>query len=98
MAINPNDAKYAAIRRRALSPAGNTLLAVGAGAGTITWTFVRKEPDTSYIVSAVPSWNTTVYVLDTDKTTTTCKFTFGTVAPGGGGTLNVHVCRSEDLV
>jgi hypothetical protein len=88
-------AQFNTLRVRALTLAGNTLLDVTGGAGSATFTFPRNEPDANYIAIATPSWDTTVYVLDTDKTVGSVIFTFGT-APLGAETLNVLIMRSEN--
>jgi hypothetical protein len=74
-------------------------VAVGAGLGNVTATLPVPYPDNDYGVWATPvgvtnPWNTTVYIAaPADITATTVKFTFGTVAPAGGGTLLVLTLR-----
>jgi hypothetical protein len=89
-----NEAQLNVVKNRVLTLAGNTLLAVAGGAVTATFTFPRAEPNVDYIAVATPSWSTTVYVLNADKLTTSCRFSFGT-APVGAETLNVLIMRSE---
>lgn len=80
---------------RFFTAAGNRVaVAVVAAAGNVAVTWARTEPDASYGVVATPSWGTTVYV--TNKTATGCTINFGTVAPVGGGTVDVATFRSED--
>lgn len=79
--------------RRALTSAGNTVaLPVTATATTVTWTFTRAEPDTSYGVSACPSWLTTV--AWTTKNTGSLVLSFGTAAPANA-TVDLTTYRSE---
>ena len=70
-------------------------VAVGAAAGFVTATLPAPFPDANYTPIGVPvGWNTTVYIaVAGDITSSTVKFTFGTAAPGGGGTLKVLVIR-----
>lgn len=64
---------------------------VAGAAGSKSVTFAAPYPDANYSVSAVPSWSTTVYVTAISATGFTV--TFGTAAPGGGGTLYVLAVR-----
>lgn len=94
-----NDARELAIWRRLrlrfFTQAGNKLaVAVVAGAANAAVTWARAEQDARYLVTATPDWSTTVYV--TAKTTTGCTVNFGTVAPGGGGHVDLITARSED--
>ena len=66
-------------------------VAVPQAANSITVTLPVAEPDTSYGVSVVPQWNTSVYV--TSKTATTFVIGFGTAAPSGGSKLDWIVFR-----
>lgn len=87
------DAIWLRIRRRFFTSAGNRVaVPVTAGAGSVSVTFPRTEPDTSYGVTATPNWSTTVWVPT--KTTTACTINFGTVAPANA-TVDLITFRTE---
>lgn len=78
---------------RFLTAAGNRLgVVVAPGATTVSVTWERVEPTTQYGVTALPNWNTTVYL--TARSTTGITLTFGTAAPGGGGAVDIVTFRS----
>src|SRR5262245_27042817 len=66
-------------------------LAVAGGAGSKAVTLDSPFPDTAYTPLAIPDWSTTVYV--SAISTTGFTISFGTAAPGGGGTLRILVAR-----
>jgi hypothetical protein len=81
------------LRWKVLTPGGSAVdKAVPAAATTLVVTFERQE-SASYGVLAVPSWGTTVSVGS--KATTGFTFTFGTAAPGGGGTIDYLVFHAD---
>lgn len=86
------EAQFNVMRRRTLTLAGNALVAVGAGAPNVVFTFPRAEPDTNYIAVATPQWAS--YVYCSAKTLADCTFTFS-AAPGAPSTLNVVIMRGE---
>lgn len=86
-------AQYGILRRRFLTLGGvGVNYAVAGAAGSTTVNLNLTEPDAVYGVFVTPSWNTTTYI--TAKTTTTFTVTYGTAAPGGGGTIDWIVFRS----
>ncbi len=90
-------AKWARLRLRWFTSAGNGVdEAVAGGAPSLAVTFARTEPNSDYGVIITPSWNTTVYVALSDKSTTGFTCHFGSAAPGGGGTICWATNRSED--
>lgn len=70
-------------------------VAVPGLAASVTVSLQAPFPDANYCPIAIPvGWNTTVFInAPGDITSSTVKFTFGTAAPGGGGTLKVLVVR-----
>lgn len=67
---------------------------VAGAAGNVTATLPFVYDDAIYTPIATPNWNTTVYIAAPgDVTNSTVKFTFGTAAPGGGGSLYVLTVR-----
>jgi hypothetical protein len=81
------------LQAKLLTPGGAVVAAaVPAAATTLAVTFARAE-SASYGVLAVPSWGTTVSVGS--KATTGFTFTFGTAAPGGGGTIDYLVFHAD---
>lgn len=85
------------LRVRYLTAAGTQVgVAVAAGAAGVAVTFARSEPDARYGVACTPSWGTTTAVAAADKTTSGVTVHFGTVAPVGGGTLDILTFRTED--
>ncbi len=80
------------LRARFLTSAGNAVSrAVAGGATSVTVTFARAEPDTSYGVLATPNWDTTVRTGA--KAVGSVVIEFGTAAPGGGGLVDVLTFR-----
>ena len=96
--LSPRDlraeAQQSELRSRFLTHGGTKVAeAITGGAASKALTFANSatEKDTSYGVVANPNWNTSVYV--TSKTVTGFTLNFGTVAPGGGGTVDWIVFR-----
>lgn len=95
-----NDAREAAIwqrlRQRKFTQGGNVFAASVAGAATsVVLTFDRVEADVNYLVTGNANWDTTVYTPTADKLVDQVTVRFGTAAPGGGGTVDVQIERSD---
>lgn len=65
--------------------------AITGGATTYALVLTAAFFDVLYTATAIPDWNTTIWISAQSRTG--CTFSFGTAAPGGGGTLRIQVIR-----
>lgn len=90
-------AKWSRLRLRHFTASGTGVGAsVTTGATSVAVTFARQEPDTSYGLVVLPSWDTTVYVPEADKAKTGFTARFGTAPAGSAGVIQWATFRSED--
>ncbi len=84
------------LRLRHFTPSGTGVnAAVTSGSTNVAITFKRREPNTTYGLSIIPSWSTTVYVPTADKAITGFTARFGTAA-GANDVIQWATFRSED--
>ena len=83
------------IRRRFLTIAGNAVqVPLGNGVTALAVVLPRGEVDSLYGVTALPSWDTTVWVAN--RTTTGFDLNFGTATPDADQTVDYATFRTED--
>ncbi len=81
---------YTALAAEIRTPSWRQELSVDVGAGLGTVTVAVTVDRLPYYIAATPSWDTTVSIAS-GRTTAQFVLNFGTVAPGGGGTVDVLI-------